>query len=308
MNDKHLKFYPAKLLSIDEENHRVWARFTDDQPDREGDIMDADTWDFDDWMKAPTVLFGHKDYELPVGRGLEIRGGSEDGVKYHEALIEFDVDDVESARVWGKVKRGFLKTLSVGYVTMRREGNRLLDNLLTEISFVPVPANINALVKRLNDGSISEEDAKWMRDHAKATVKSLTEYIETSENRSNANDSKGKGAKSMSEDDLKKVGEQITAAVTEALKPVTEQVETLSAKVEELSKVKSDEEAGKADDDDKSKGKGSDANSGKSNEGNEDEPADISEEEADEILTQVDAMLSGSDDENNNEEGNQEDE
>lgn len=307
MTTKHLKFYPTKLLSIDEENHRVWARFTDDQPDREGDIMDADTWQFDDWMKAPTVLFGHKDWELPVGRGLEIRSGEENGVKYHEALIEFDVEDEESAKVWGKVARGFLKTLSVGYVTLRREGNRLLDNLLTEISFVPVPANINALVKRLNDGSLSDEDAKWMRDHAKATVKSLTEYIDSSDNRDNGNANKVKGAKSMTEDDLKKVGEQITTAVTEALKPVTEKVEALSSTVEALSKSKSDEKDGESDSDKDKDANGSDANSHKNDEGN-DEQADISEEEADEILTQVDAMLSGDGEDNNNEEGESQDE
>jgi HK97 family phage prohead protease len=308
MTTEHKKFYPTKILSIDEENHRVWARFTDDQPDREGEIMDADTWNFEDWMKAPTVLFGHKDWELPIGRGLEIRSGEENGVKYHEALIEFDVEDEESQRVWGKVARGFLKTLSVGYVTLRREGNRLLDNLLTEVSFVPVPANINAMVKRLNDGSLSEEDAKWMRDHAKATVKSLTEYIDNSDNRSNSNATKGKGAKSMDEDDLKKVGEQITTAVTEAVKPLTEKVESLSAEVEKLSKAKADDKDGDDSNKDKSDKKDSDANSDKKDEGNK-EDADISDEEAEEILTQVDAMLSGDGEEdNNNEEENNSDE
>lgn len=309
MTTEHKKFYPTKILSIDEENHRVWARFTDDQPDREGDIMDADTWHFDDWMKAPTVLFGHKDWELPIGRGLEIRSGEEGGVKYHEALIEFDVEDEESARVWGKVARGFLKTLSVGYVTMKREGNRLLENLLTEISFVPVPANINAMVKRLNDGSLSEEDAKWMRDHAKATVKSLTEYIDNSDNSNNSNANKGKGAKSMDEDDLKKVGEQITAAVTEAVKPLTEKVESLSTQVEELSKAKkADDKTGDDSNKDKSDNKDSDANSDKNKDEGNKEDADISEEEADEILTQVDAMLSGDGEDNNNEEENNSDE
>lgn len=308
MTTEHKRFYPTKILSIDEDKHQVWARFTDDQPDREGDIMDAETWNFEDWMKAPTVLFGHKDWELPIGRGLEIRSGEENGVKYHEALIEFDVEDEESARVWGKVARGFLKTLSVGYVTLRREGNRLLDNLLTEISFVPVPANINAMVKRLNDGSLSTEDAEWMRDHAAATVKSLTKYIDNSDNKEDSNAKSGKGAKSMTEEDLKKVGDMITTAVTEGVKPVTEKVEALSSTVEALSKSKSDEKDGKSDSDkDKSDDK-SDANSdSKKDEGNKDD-ADISEEEADEILAQVDAMLSDGEDNNNDSEENNSDE
>ena len=280
----HKRFYPAKLLSIDAENHQVWARFTDDQPDREGDIMDGNTWQFDDWMKAPVVLFGHKDWELPIGRGLEIRKVEENGVIAHEALIEFDVTDPESARVWGKVERGFLKTLSVGYVTQRREGNRLLDNLLTEISFVPVPANINAMVRSLTDGSVSVDDAKWLKKNGEAMVKSLTEYIQNSDNDSNANDSKGKGAKSMSDEDLKKVADLVKETVAEAVKPVADDVAGLKTSVEALSKQSNG-------DDDKSK-----ANSGKSDEGTDDD--DISDDEVDEILAQVDAMLADDDDSN----------
>ncbi len=296
----HKKFYPTQVSSIDEENFSVWARFSDDQEDREGDIMDQDSWDFDDWMKAPTVLWGHDDSKLPIGTGLEIKMVEENGVKAHDALIQLDVSEdyketgkitassTDEDRVWDKIKKGVLRTLSVGYVSEERDGNRLLGNKLLEVSFVSVPANIHALVRGLNDRSITDEDAKWLKKQAEDAVKSLTKHLQKSDNQISKDTKK---EKSMSEEDLKKVVEEVSKAVSagvaEAIKPLQSSVEAQGQVLEEISKgVKAEPTDPKDPKSGKPKTK-PDTNQGGSGE------EDITEEDAEIILAQVDAMLAG---------------
>jgi hypothetical protein len=273
MPQDHIRFYETAVQSIDEENHTLRLRFTDDRPDRENDIMDGDTWDFSDWSQAPSVLFGHDQHNVGaiVGKGLGIHRVEEvdnDGQKIiaHEADIQFDADDPEALRVWGKIKRGFLKTASVGFTTARKEGNRLIGNLLTEISFTPVPANIRATVKSLEDGTIRKEDAVWLRDQAQKTVESFTKFLDNQE-----------GNTEMTDEDLAKVGEVVAQSFEKAVAPLLDRVNKLVTSLETA--------------DDQKKQPDTDTKPAPKSDGGTDEEGGISADEADYILDEVDKLL-----------------
>lgn len=276
----HTVFHPVEITSIDEENHTVWAEFTDDLEDRDGEIVDQDTLNFGDWVQAPSVLFGHNDKELKalIGRGLEIRptAGVKNGKPYkgHEALIQFDVDDEEGKRAWGKVSRGFLKTLSVGYISARRQGNRLMNALLSEISFVPVPSNIGATVKSLQDGSIKKDDAEWMLQRAEQTVEYFKKYLDTEQKE-----------EAMTDEELQKVAQISSDVVTklfnESVKPL---IEGLQSKVDKLTDAAEQAKAETDTNSDSKKSEGTDV-------------PDISDDEKDALLGKLDELFPDDEDE-----------
>lgn len=262
--------------SINEQDHTVRVRMTDASVDRHGEVLTYEGWDFDDFMQNPVVLVNHDDWQLPVGNVIEVIPVPAE--KAYDAVVQFDVEDEDAAKVWGKVVRGYLKTVSVGFLTLLQQGNEILQKQLLELSFVTIPANPNATTRGLRDGTIDTEDARWLLDRAQNEVKSLTKFLSTDKL-----DSNSKGATMDKEqlqtaltealkplqDALAKVPELVKAEVEAATAGLTEQFSTLSEKVEKLPK--------------------SDTKSPKEGDGTDDE--ELSDEEAEKLLAEYDDDL-----------------
>lgn len=297
----------AVATSIDETNHTVRVRMTDESVDTYGTSLKFDGWDFGDFMKNPVVQLDHwSDAASNIGQVLQIIPVPEE--RAVDAIVQFDVEDKSEfggAWAWGKVSRGFLRTWSVGFDNLVANGLDYLQNKLYELSLVAIPSNSNATVRALKEGMIDEAEAERLLKRYKGEAKRLQDYLKRDNNIS----SNSKEA-TMNKDEvtalldeklapittaleaLTKLDDTVKAAVTEATKDVTDTVSKLTEQVEAL-KPTDDGKGGKPDTNPNDKGGGHD---GKSGDGDDEE---ISDEEAEAILKEYEADLDKEFDENN---------
>ena len=171
---KIVKFLSQDLKSVDEANYTVEAIISTDDEDRHGEIVKQSGWSVERYKENPVVLFSH-DNDQPIGKAIDINVGE----KATTAKIKFAVE--ENPRVlslWKMVKGGYLKGISVGFINKLREGNELIENELIEISLVAVPANANAFVLALENGTINQKDATWLKNTMKSEIKALDKMVE----------------------------------------------------------------------------------------------------------------------------------
>lgn len=125
--------------------------------DRMGDVIDQTGWDIKNFLKNPVILWGHNVHEErpPIGKALKVwKGGS--SKKNLMFQVKFDLQDTFAAEIFRKIKDGFINTVSVGFLPLEWEeldsrkgpsgGRRYTKQELLELSFVPVPANPEAIV------------------------------------------------------------------------------------------------------------------------------------------------------------------
>lgn len=139
---------------------------TTDAVDRDGEIIKADGWELANYQQNPVILWAH-DYKIPpVGAVTSIeRMGN--GLKVKGVFAKTDLGQ-ELRKLYDD---GMLRTVSVGFIPKERQGNTITRAELLEVSFVPVPANPQALTLRR------------MADFADMAVKAakgpLADHIET---------------------------------------------------------------------------------------------------------------------------------
>ena len=117
--------------------------------DRAGDIIRQDGWDLKNFMKNRVVLWGHnvRQDRPPIGKAVKVwLDGKTYKTKKLMFDIQFDLKDDFAAEIYRKVLDGFVNTVSVGFIPLEREDNVYTKNELLELSFVPVPANPEAVV------------------------------------------------------------------------------------------------------------------------------------------------------------------
>lgn len=120
------------------------------------DVVSADGWNLDRFIKNPVVLWAHNRGLLPVGKATEVRVEGESLM----ASAEFATQELNpfAENVFQMLKAGFLKAVSVGFIPLEwtwddeRGGYNFLKNELFEFSVVPVPANPDALQNALRSG------------------------------------------------------------------------------------------------------------------------------------------------------------
>jgi HK97 family phage prohead protease len=136
---------------------------TSEAVDRDGEVVKADGWDLENYIKNPVVLWAH-DYRLPpigaitsitkVAGGLQVQGVF--------AKTEF------GQQVRQLYDDGIIRAVSVGFIAKERTGNVITKQELLEVSFVPVPANAEALtLRRVAD--VQEAVAKMVGDKVEFT-------------------------------------------------------------------------------------------------------------------------------------------
>ena len=129
---------------------------------RDGAIIEAKGWKFDNFRKNPVVLYQHDDFHTaPIGRVVDDSLGTRAGKL--SATIQFDMDDDVAARIEGKVARGYMSATSVRWLPIKaemqereidgetREVYVFQEQELLEVSIVSIPADPGALIKR-SDG------------------------------------------------------------------------------------------------------------------------------------------------------------
>ncbi len=118
--------------------------------DRMGEVIDQDGWLLDNYIeKNPVILWGHnvKEERPPIGKALKVwLDGKQKKTKKLMFKIQFDLLDEFAASIYRKVKDGFINTVSVGFMPLEWEDNTYIKQELLELSFVPVPANPEAVV------------------------------------------------------------------------------------------------------------------------------------------------------------------
>lgn len=137
---------------------------SNDEADRHGDVIVAEGWQLEAYLRNPVFLWAH-DYTRPViGKALSV------WKEPHSLLARVEFAPTEFAQEVALLYRNsFQRGVSVGfrpiaYEERRNEktgaflGIRFLEQELLEVSAVPVPANRSALRRR-------EEQAPHMRNY-----------------------------------------------------------------------------------------------------------------------------------------------
>ena len=247
MSKRVTKLFATKALSIDDETKSVDFVISTNQEDRYGEVVDQKSWDFKSYENNPLVLWGHdpSEPENVLGAGSQLKV-SKDG-KQTTARLTFATDiNAKAALVWELIKRGVLRTVSVGFMNHTFEYENdipvLKDNELLEISVVPIPANAGAVALGLKSGDINSKDAKWLMESMRREADLLEEQYKASQPNKE---------KSMTPEQAN--------AIIEGMSKLSEKVDTLASDNQSLrdelaadKKEREDEAAAKADADKKS--------------------------------------------------------
>lgn len=125
--------------------------------DRMGDSIDQSGWSLKNFKKNPVILWGHnrKEEMPPIGKATRV-WVEDKGEKAAKLMfkVQFDLQDNFAAEIFRKIKDGFINTVSVGFQPVEWEdigegpfdGRKYLKQELLELSFVPVPANPEAVI------------------------------------------------------------------------------------------------------------------------------------------------------------------
>jgi HK97 family phage prohead protease len=218
------KLFNIDIKSVDEKNRMITFCFSDDQMDRQGEIVDQSTWDVKNYMNNPLILWGHdpSENENVLGQGISLDLNN-NGKSYITAQFDDAETNPKADTIFRQLVKRTLRCVSAGFINhtwdVQNDVPILKDNELLEVSVVAIPANPRAIALGLKEGSINRKDATWlmdsMRKEADLLETQLKEQItDTGEN-------------------MDQVNSQLSA-VTEALTKLAEQVTTLTAQNEEL--------------------------------------------------------------------------
>ncbi len=138
---------------------------TTESTDRDNEVIKADAWQVDRYVKNPVVQWAHNYQEPPIGKTLSIRKSAK-----NETIFEIEFASKETYEfadtIFKLCKGGFLSATSVGFIPIeslpgKKEGDpdRTFTKVeLLEISIVPVPSNPEALVTARSQGLITVKE------------------------------------------------------------------------------------------------------------------------------------------------------
>lgn len=135
------QFIKGLVTKISEGKYRVLASTS--AIDRQGDSIDQSGWDISNFKLNPVMPWAHNYDELPVAKALSVE------ITKRGLECDFEFAPAEGNPKAQQVKvlydQGYLNAVSVGFIPKERKGNTITKAELLEISFVPVPANQEAL-------------------------------------------------------------------------------------------------------------------------------------------------------------------
>jgi len=145
--------------------------------DRQGEIVLQEGIDIKNYMNNPVILFGHDYWSLPIGKATEIvRQVGKTVVRGVFASAEANPLAQQVRRLY---EEGILKAVSIGFIPKEYNGNQITKSELLELSFVPVPANPEALsvLNLVKERGLEKEYAFVLKSMQKSGIK-LSEPLE----------------------------------------------------------------------------------------------------------------------------------
>lgn len=146
MNTKYLK----GLVKTDKDAGTFSVIASTATVDRQGEIIDQNGWDLTNYKNNPIILWAHDYSALPIGVAENI--SVEDGELRMSGRFASAEANPMAEQVRQLYADGILKTVSVGFIPLERNGNTITKSELLEVSFVPVPANPQALSLAMTKG------------------------------------------------------------------------------------------------------------------------------------------------------------
>jgi hypothetical protein len=136
--------------------------------DRQGDTVNPDGWELDNYLNNPVVLFAHDNRNPPIARALKV--WREKGVL--KSRSQFTPKDMYpfGFMIFEMYVGGFMKAVSVGFAPKdykfvsgdeRPFGIDFLKQELLEYSAVPVPAHPGALIEAKSAGIDTRPMKQW---------------------------------------------------------------------------------------------------------------------------------------------------
>ena len=150
------KILECDLNGIDEQARTFWAVASTEGVDRQGDRIDAQGWDFSNYLGNPIIAWAHDYNQPPVAKCLRL--ATDHGRLLFQAQFPTAEEYPFADTIWKLYKGGYMHAFSVGFspIDSRVEthvadgrsvtGNHYLKQELFEISCVTLPANPDALV------------------------------------------------------------------------------------------------------------------------------------------------------------------
>jgi HK97 family phage prohead protease len=149
--DEAAKSLHAVLVSFKAQKDQGEGDFeviaSNENVDRDGEIIKVEGWNFDKYQKNPVLLWGH-DYTLPpIGIVTTLTKGKGQLIAKGTFAKSAFAQEVRSL-----YDEGILKAVSVGFIPLERDGSTITKAELLELSFVSVPANADAVsLRRMKD-------------------------------------------------------------------------------------------------------------------------------------------------------------
>ncbi len=167
---EHRAVFPCAVRAVEGAERTLTFVASTETVASDGDIIKAESWQLERWLKNSSVLWGHNSYGLPIGAGVDAR------IEKDPPRLEVDIkfagleqmhDFAET--VYQLALTGFIRAVSVGY---RIDGYEKPDDeekaalglgpwgvvvtkaTLFEVSVVTVGADPDALIK---DGQVPRE-------------------------------------------------------------------------------------------------------------------------------------------------------
>ncbi len=145
---------PFEIRQSNDETRTMIHVITSRSVDRYGDVVEPRGGRLENFKKNPVVLFGHRDWNFPIGRNRGLEVSDIEVVATTEfAGLEQSHADAETA--YRLARDGFLKAWSIGFMPITWSEDEALPGQdgwwfkeweLMEYSLVPIPANPDAIM------------------------------------------------------------------------------------------------------------------------------------------------------------------
>lgn len=155
---------------------------SDESVDRDNDIIRSDGWDYNNFIKSGSIIYGHDPRnKLPVAKPTEVK------ITNKQLLITAEFAKKGTSEfndaVYSLVEQGILKGVSVGFMSSAQEPNdkggiTFLKQELLELSLTPIPANANARVL-VKDFDKEIQDKLFEEEKEEITIEVINKLIET---------------------------------------------------------------------------------------------------------------------------------
>lgn len=151
------KVMDFEVSQVDEQARTFWAVASTGQLDRQGDVIEASGWQFDNFLKNPAIPWAY-DYAAPSVAKARACAWKQ-GAYFIQAQIPTAEEYAFADTIYKLYRSGYLRAFSVGPAPLQSQvvvnqvdsravtGNRYLKQKLYEISCVTLPANPQALAQ-----------------------------------------------------------------------------------------------------------------------------------------------------------------